>query len=297
MKRASRVLRTAPVWASLLLLSAHAFADDAPRAQQAQAAKGEANPGAPADDDAASKATPEQAAAVAYQKALASYAQGEVAAALDSMRQSYQLSKRAELLYNLAQLEEELKACEDSLKDYRRYLELVPHGRYREAAELARERLEHECPAPAATPAPAAAVAASTARAPTPEPKQSAAKPEPASYWTTRRVIGWSAIATGTLAGVGALYFQLEAIQARNDYQKSVDAAAKPGGPPPDQSLQDRQHRTNDLAIVLGTSAGALVAGGALVLLLDPGKQAQHSRSARLYAAPGLVGAWYAQSF
>ena len=291
--RLSRVLRSAPFWASFLLSSGHALADDAP-AQKTPSTAADASASASARDASESS---EQAATIAYQKALLSYAQGDLAGALDNMRKSYQLSKRAELLYNLAQLEEELKACSDSLADYRRYLELVPHGRYREAAEHARVRLELECPPPPAASTPAVPPPADPKQAASDhEPKQSGPKPEPNSYWTAPRVIGWSAIAAGTLAGVGALYFQLEAIHAKSEYQQSVDDAEN-GGAPPDQGLEDRRHRTNNLAIAFAATGGALVAGGALLVLLDPGKHQQHAASARLYAVPGLVGACYTHSF
>jgi hypothetical protein len=297
-KRSSRVLRAASIWAPLLLSSGHALADDTPT-RKTQAGKVEANFAQPGDaaEATVSKSHPEQAAEAAYQKALVSYSQGDVVAALDSMRQSYELSKRAELLYNLAQLEDELKACTDSLQDYRRYLELVPHGRYREAAKRACERLEHECPLPTTAPTPSALVEPKPENtASVPEPKPSDTAPTPPSYWTAPRVIGWSAIGAGALAGVGALYFRLEAGQAKNEFQQSVDNEAN-GGPMHDTSLQDRQHRNNNLAIAFAVTGGALIAGGALVLLLDPGKHAPATRSARLYATPGLLGACYMQSF
>lgn len=289
------MLRTAPIWTALLLWSAPALADDNPT-QKVQTAKGD--PDAHSHDGASvmpDDPSTERAAAAAYEKALASYAKGDVVAALERMRESYQLSQRAELLYNLAELEQELNACADSLTDYRRYLELVPHGRYRESAERARARLEAECPAPTA--APTALVSASDQPGPAQPPsKQLPTSVEQASYWTAPRVIGWSAIATGTLAGIGALYFQLEAIEAKDDYQQSVDRA-QAGGSSPDQSLEDRQHRNNHLAIAFGVTGGAMVLGGALLLLLDPGSPPQQTRSAYVYALPGLIGGSYAQHF
>ncbi|HET7545792.1 MAG TPA: hypothetical protein VFK05_38255 [Polyangiaceae bacterium] len=243
------------------------------------------------------QASPEQLAALAYQKALASYAQGDVPAALNSMRESYRLSQRAELLYNLAQLEDELKSCNDARKDYRQYLELVPHGRYRDSAEQARQRLERECPPPAPEPAAAAPTAADPTESASQESsKESAVEAKPTTYWTIPRVVGWSAIAAGTLTGVTALYFQIEAMQAKHEFQQSYDDAVA-GGPAVDMSLQDRQHRYNHLAIGFGIAGGAMVAGGALVLLLSPGKTGLQQRSANVYALPGLVGASYAQRF
>lgn len=294
MKRALRVLSAASVWASFLSSSALALADDSPT-QKLQSARSEANPGTQSAIAEPSTESAEQRAAVAYEKALASYAKGDVRAALDNMRESYQLSKRAELLYNLARLEEELKACSDALTDYRRYLELVPNGRYRDSAGEAERRLAQECPPPATVPTRAGTVTASSVP-PTDEAKLPNAEPEQNSYWTSARIIGWSAITVGVLTGAGALYCQLEAIQAQGDLQQSVDHALA-GGPSVDESLQDRQRHYNHAAIGLGITAGALVTGGALVLLLAPGEAAQRTHSASVYAVPGLVGASYAQRF
>jgi hypothetical protein len=284
-----RVLRAASIWASFLSSSALAFADDSPT-QKVRSAEAEASSGKQNANAGPAVESSEQRAATAYQDALASYAKGDVTAALDKMRESYRLSQRAELLYNLAQLEEELKACDDALADYRRYLELVPRGRYRESAELAERRLVEECPPPAAV-APASSVASpDEAHPPSAEHEQ-----EP-PYWTSARVIGWSAITVGTLSAAGALFCQLQAIQAKDALQQSVDDALA-GGPSVDESLQARQHRYNHAAIGLGITAGALVTTGALVLLLDPGKAGQRLHGASVYALPGLVGASYAQRF
>jgi|SRR6478609_6842961 len=286
------MLRAASIWATFLSSSAHTLADDSPM-QKVQSAS--ASPDG-AREDAPENASVEQLAAIAYQQALADYANGNVSTALDRMRESYRLSKRPELLYNLAQLEEELKACPEALTDYRRYLELVPTGRYRESASQAQGRLESVCPSTAPAPAPETAPLATTSVPPPSPGKLPIEEPDPDGYWTTSRVVGWSAIAAGTLVGASALYFQLEAVQARDEFQQSVDLWAA-GGPEPDMSLQSRQHRYNHLAIGLGVGAGTLVAGGAIVLLLDPRNATSRRRSANLYASPGLLGASYTQRF
>jgi hypothetical protein len=288
------VLRAASVWASFLSSSTRVLADDSPT-QKVQSTESIANPDRSAIAEP-SPESPEQRAAVAYQEALASYAKGDVTSALNNMRESYQLSKRAELLYNVAQLEAELKACSDALTDYQRYLELVPNGRHRDLAEQAERRLAQQCPPPAATPTPVTTASAGSVSAATDEAPPPNAEPVQDSYWTGARIIGWSAITVGGLTGASALYFQLEAIQAKHDLQQSVDDALA-GGPPVDKSLQDRQQHYNHAAIGLGITAGALVAGGVLVLLLDPGRAEQRMRSASVYALPGLVGASYAQRF
>lgn len=289
MKRCLRVLRAASIWALLLSSGEKALADESPT-QKVHAAN--ADPGVPETsgkplETAPTSSNSEQLAALAYQKARESYAKGDIPAALDSMRESYQLSKRAELLYNLAQMESELKACPDALANYGRYLELVPNGLYRDSATQERARLEKECGPPAPTP-------------PTPKPLVNEPHPvqpvEPpaTTYWTPKRIIGWSTLSAGVIAGASAVYFEVQAVRAQNELQQSIDDAVG-GGPPVDPSLQDRMHRYNHVAIGLGIASGAMVASGALVLLLDPGTT--RARSASVYALPGLLGASYVQRF
>jgi tetratricopeptide (TPR) repeat protein len=287
-KRALRVLRVASFWASFLSTSTHALADDSPT-QKVQSAKPDA-PAGGAVDGAPTNPSSEELAAAAYESALASYAKGDVYLALSTMRESYRLSQKSELLFNLAQLEDELNACSDALADYTRYLELAPNGNYRGTAAEAQQRLERLCPPPAPA-------STSVSESPPPKPREATdGEAKRPGYWTTSRAIGWSAIAAGTVTGALAAYFQLEAIQAKNEFQQSVDDAVA-GGSALDMSLQDRQHHYNDMAIAFGIAGGAMVAGGAIVLLIDPGKPVQQTRSANLYAVPGLVGASYTQRF
>lgn len=295
----SRVLHAVSLWAPFMLWSGYAFADDSPT-QKLQPRNTDPSSSTQAGGERESTlpdASAEQQATAAYQQARASYAKGDRAAALSSMRKSYELSKRAELLYNLARLEQELKACDESLADYRRYLELVPQGRYRKEAAQALVVLEQECPPP--TSVLASAVVAPVNAEPVANeslPEQTHADAAPTPYWNTSRVIGWSALAGGTLAGAGAVYFQLQASQAKKEFQNSVNVA-EAGGPPADTSLEDRQHRNHHTAIALGITSGALVAGGALMLLLDPSKPTLGSRSASVCAMPGLLVASYEQRF
>jgi hypothetical protein len=111
--------------------------------------------------------------------------------------------------------------------------------------------------------------------------------PEADRYWTTPRVIGWSAIAAGAIAGGAALGFTLSAKSARDEVQASVDRQVR-GGPHWDEASQRDQHRSQAWAQIFGVGAGALVVGGALLVLLDPG----HERAqANLSVAFQLSGA------
>jgi hypothetical protein len=305
-KRASRALCTASIGASFLLPSGRAFAADVapvpePPAAQASEPGGNAktDQAIPAQSESAESASAtDQAAEAAYQRALASYAKGDIKGAFDHMQESYRLSKHPELLYNLARLEDDLQHCQASLGDYRRYLERVPQGRYRQAAEQTSAELERRCPS--AAPAAAVPTQPSEGSTPSDEQKQSVF-PQEHSYWTTARWIGWSAIAAGTLAGVGALYFRVAAGSARDSFQQTVDnwEQARLNGSKEalDYRLQDQQHLDMNMALALGVTGGALVAGGLFVLILDPQKRDLTRANAQIFIAPGLLGACYSQSF
>jgi hypothetical protein len=287
-RRASRALCGASSAALLLLPSLTASAADPSKPSAAR------NTSTVAGNAEQSVPVP-SAAEAAFTRAGDQYAKGDLVAAHASMAESYRLSQRPELLYNLAMLERELGQCPQALDHYDKYLQLVPQGRYREAASDARAELSLECPtkstpipaAPTLPPAPAPTVATvATADQPSPAPE--------ASYWTVPRVAGWSAIAVGALAGGGTLYFTMAAVSARNDYQRSVDAQVR-GGPMRDMSLEARQHRDQNVARVLAVSGSALLAGGVLLLVLSP--STHEDRTAAIHIEPGSVQACFTQRF
>jgi tetratricopeptide (TPR) repeat protein len=308
-KRASRALCTASIGASFLLLSGSAFAADlapvpeTPGEQKSEPAGiAKTDPAIPAKGESAESASAaDQAAAAAYERALSSYAQGDIKGAFDEMQESYRLSKRPELLYNLARLEDNLQDCQASLEDYRRYLERVPQGSYRQAAEQASAELGRRCPSADPTAPVAAAPTQPSEGSPASDKQKQSALPQEHSYWTTPRWIGWSAIAAGTLAGVGALYFRLAAGNAHDSFQQTVDnwEQARLNGSKEalDYRLQDQQHLDMHMAVALGVTGGALVAGGLFVLILDPQKREQTRANAQIFIAPGLLGACYSQHF
>jgi tetratricopeptide (TPR) repeat protein len=245
------------------------------------------------------------AAATAYQQALASYSAGDLKSALANMRESHRLSQRSELLYNIARIESELGDCKASLADYRQYVQEVPQGRYRSAADQASQELARQCPDAVAAPPPAAAAVvvnqpATPAFKPVVEqPKQiptDSPAPPPSSYWTRPRWIGWSLIAAGTAAGVSAVYFTTRAIEAHDAFQGSVDVAVRRNGDP-DRSLEDRQHRDQHWAQALYVAGGALLAGGVAVLILAPANAGSNSSSAAVYVEPGLLAACFTHRF
>src|ERR1051325_5423002 len=151
------------------------------------------------------------------------------------MEQAYQLSQRADLLYNVARIEDELGRCAAARAHYRQYLERVPQGEARAEAQRADERLAARCveAAAAPTPTPPPPVVAippvEAARAP-----EATVPPGPSpDHGSTQRWVGWSLVAGGVVAGVGAAYFLDAAIGSRDAYQSSVNRQVA-GGPPYD---------------------------------------------------------------
>lgn len=223
------------------------------------------------------------------------------------MQESYRLSGRAELIYNIARLESELGDCPASLSHYREYLHKVPNGRYRLPAEQASNELAQRCPEQHATEvAPVASPSALNVASPTPPasadvpampaaaPAEGSKPPEAEGPWPPRWV-GWSAVAAGALAGTGAVYFTVAATDARDRFERSVKAQVE-GGELADFQLQTEQHRHQRWARVLGVTGGALLLGGALIVVLSP-RESGPDTKAEVYVQPGLVGAQVSHRF
>jgi hypothetical protein len=231
------------------------------------------------------------AAAAAYQRALTDYRKGDVAGALAGMYESYRISQRKTLLYNVAQLERELGHCPEALTNYRGYLDGTSNGSYRAEAEKAILELQAECPDPAK---------ASSESPPGPRLASIStplvARPSADLYWSAPRILGWSAIAAGALAGGAALEFTLAAKAARDEVQTSVDVQVQ-GGPHWDEQRQRDQHRDQTWAQVFGFGAGTLITGGVLLVLLDPGRERAPSGNVSLSFQQGGAQACYLGAF
>jgi hypothetical protein len=237
------------------------------------------------------------------------------------MQESYGLSGRAELLFNLASLEHELKLCQEALRDYQGYLRRVPNGKLRNDAQRATQQLQIECPAepvsnvelvssapqPGATaelvttPQPVAALKPASEppgdRASLPPATPVVVQADQAPYWNTHRVVGWSAIASGVITGGVALYFMNAAVRDQNEAARIAASYKYAPKDPPWLDEQEAQHRDLRAARILGATAGALVVGGAIVLILSPKTRPSAKASATLVAYPGYLGAACSGSF
>ena len=268
----------APLWVALVLKVGPAAAEEAESQQ-------------PIDD-----------AAVAYRAALDLHAAGDLEGALARMMESYRLSQRDELLYNIARIQWELGDCLAALTDYRRYVERVPTGRFRDLADAAVRELEPTCKAtkPAAVESPTPTVATNRVPAPSRHEPSPTPRPRPrkreASEPRMLPWVGWSAVAAGGLAGLGAVYCTVKAVHARDEYRASVEAEEN-GGRHYDPSLEAKQHTNQRWAQALGVAGGALATGGVLWLLLAPRERGQSSPNTAFSLAPGFFAASWRQSF
>lgn len=288
MERRARILAAC---ASCLLLDGVAFA---------------AEPVPPSAAGPAAEMSPsgEDRAAAAFQRSLEAYEARDLPAALAAMRESLRLSGRAELLYNIARIEDELGDCAEASADYREYLSRVPDGRYRAEAERASQDLSQRCPPAAAdtalpTPLPETAAKAAPAAVWTPAPAAPALEPprrEPASardqsHWPPS-ALGYGAIALGVVAGASSIYFMSKAVDAHDDLKASIRKEVA-GGPHADLDLRDEQHRYQTWAQVLAVSGGALVAGGVIIVVLAPRKNSQAASVTQLRLAPSQVSLFH----
>lgn len=271
---------------------------------------------APATSVDSAKKDADAAAAAAFSHALQQHAAGDLEGARSSMLESYRLSNRAELLYNIGKIQAALGECALALAAYRDYLEQVPDGRYRVEALQASTGLAAQCPsdgasvvavstpvgaevsAAAATPVageqPPQAAGLNTAGT---QPKSDAATPG-ANRAAMVRWIGWSAVGAGALAGVGSVYFTAQAYDARSRFKDSVDAAAQANDLALiDKGILDEQHAHQRWAKILGVTGGVLVVGGALTLLFGPRYALPAGAQLDLQVLPGSAGASYAATF
>src|SRR5512133_112330 len=245
-----------------------------------------------------------------YSKAQNRYLEGDVEAALQFMEQCDELSRRPNLLYNLAQIYRELDRCEPALKNYQQYLKESPNGERREVAEHYVQELGKRCPPKEkeATSGPSSPVK-SLAYSPQPVapaspvlPQTTATGPERARYWTPVRQAGWALSAIGAAAALGSVYFALQAREATRDAEHILrDARENPT--PPVWEERDGNARNHDyyydrkLAIVFGGVSVAALGAGIVALVLAPSAPASRHGHASLTVVPNAVGGGYRWSF
>jgi tetratricopeptide (TPR) repeat protein len=262
----------------------------------------------------AEESTPpaEADAASLFREAEARYVAGDVAGALESMQRAYDLSGRAELLYNLGELRRELGRCREARREYEAYLERVATGARRERALEALDGLRAQCPEPEAAvppgpaalpPSPPARTAEEPARGfvlkePAPPSSSSAAESESLGPIT---IAGWSAIGAGVLAAGFATYFAVDAANQESRLEQRIKSVqANPDNGPldgADKEIEEDGRRAAMWGRVLGIGAASFAAVGVSLLVFgrDTGEANQAGLSIE-WAGDGAAAA-YRHSF
>lgn len=221
-------------------------------------------------------------AATLFRDAEARYVAGDVTGALESMQRAYDLSGRAELLYNLGELRRELGQCREARRDYEAYLERVAAGARRERAREVLDDLRAECPeAERAVPPPREPTAAAP-RVETPAPSfeltdpGTPSPPAPLDSKPIRplTIAGWSAIGAGVLAGAFATYFAVDAANQERRLDRRIKSAqANPSNAPlsaADKAIEEDGRRAAMWGRVLGIGSAGLAAVGVSLLVFGP---------------------------
>jgi tetratricopeptide (TPR) repeat protein len=97
--------------------------------------------------------------------------QADYESALREFNKAYELSKRAEILLNVATVNERMSKLKDAVTALEQYLAVAPQGEHAETVEIRIENLKKRIAAePAPSPAPTAAAPAPAPPPPTPAP-------------------------------------------------------------------------------------------------------------------------------
>jgi tetratricopeptide (TPR) repeat protein len=223
---------------------------------------------------AGAQSTSDELARRHFESGVAYLEESDYDAAITAFQKAYELSKRPEILLNLATVHERKSDFASAIAALRAYLEAAPEGEHVTIVESRIRNLEkrqRETERPEVTPAPAAPLPpppVATREEPTPRPHPSPAPhlPEP------NRLPAFISLGVGGLMGSAALATGIVA-QAKYDDAKSTCGRACR-----DDELSSS--RTFALTSTVLTGAAVLGVGLGVVLLLTTPEDTEVARSA-----------------
>jgi tetratricopeptide (TPR) repeat protein len=208
------------------------------------------------------------------------YNRSDYEGALKQFQQSYALSKKAPLLFNMARCHESLGQHEKAIELYTDYLGSGPANSKTIEARIANlkrllKKKQPDVASPPATPRPEPSVE--------PTPTRPTGRPRPL------RIPGWVLVGTGAamlitgiVAGVMVLQKKKDAEQANKDGKEYSDT----------KSIEDSGRTWQKVEIATLVVGGAAAAAGAVLLILDArGGKPPHERRAWVtpVVAPGAA--------
>ncbi len=252
---------------------------------------------------------PQARAAALFAEAEAHYVAGDVAGALASMQASYEISKRAELLFNLGELRRELGQCVEARESYTAYLQQVAESPHRERAVRALDILRVECPEPVssppvssppvAPPPPSSAVSEPVATPAAPVRPIAAPPATQPESWAPTAIVAWSAIGAAVVTGAGATYFAVKAANDESRLEARIKTLQSEAGEISDaeRDLDADGRRAATWAQVLGVGAAGLATLGVSLLVFGPSGEKQDGAGLAIEAHAGGANAVYVHSF
>lgn len=195
--------------------------------------------------------------------------------ALKAFQKAYDLSKRPEILINIATVQERRADIEGAIAALNQYLSVAPSGEHADTVRLRIQNLEKRRPAPA----PAAPVAEPVVERPLPPPP-----PPPPVVIESRpnRVPAFIALGIGAAAGVGAF---VTGIVAKNKYDDLKESCSP-------HCTDSQLSSSRSLALTSTVLTGAAIVGaGVGVTLFILGKPTESKPAAELVVVPNVGGA------
>ena len=195
--------------------------------------------------------------------------------ALKAFQKAYDLSKRPEILINIATVQERRADIDGAIVALKQYLDVAPNGEHAETVRLRIQNLERRRPAPAA-PAPEPKPKVDVTPPPPPPPPPPVIEPVP------NRVPAFIALGFGAASGVAAF---VTGVVAKNKYD-DLKVSCSP------HCTDSQLSSSRGLALTSTILTGAAIVGaGVGVTLLVLGKPTESKSSAELVLVPSVGGA------
>lgn len=234
---------------------------------------------------------PDDMARQHFESGVAYLQESDYESALRAFQKAYDLSKRPEILLNIANVQERQGKLSEAVSSLEGYLAQAPGGEHAAAVQLRitnlKKRLETEpAPNPAAGPAPAQPVAAQpvTPEAPKPAPMAPSPAPRPAA---PNRVPAFVALGIGGAAAAASL---VTGLLAQGEYDEAKSQCGDVG------CTDDQLSAGRTLAVTSTVLTGVAVVGAAVgVTLWFTAEHSERQASVSLSVqsgAPRATAAW-----
>lgn len=214
-----------------------------------------------------------------FESGVAYLAESDYPGALRAFEKSFELSKRPEILLNIATVHERAGNLPAAVASLERYLELSPNGEHVEPVKLRianlKKRIEESPTSPAQTEPEPEPVPTTTGAPTAPPPTHTPPPPPPPSE--PDRVPAYVAFGVGGLAAIGAI---VTGVLAQSEHSNAEDTCAP-------RCTDDQLSSGKTLALTSTILTGVAIAGASVGAILwftaDSGEQPPSAAKARRF--------------